>query len=229
VRRANPNQRGPELASDGELLSVTEIFHSIQGEGPDAGVPATFIRLAYCNLACSFCDTDFPMKLRLRVDAAVAIASEPGSHDLVVITGGEPMRQRIDKLVEALLAAGKRVQIETSGTIYQPLPWDRVSVICSPKTPKIDKRLLPYISAYKYIVAHGLIDLKDGLPTVNPQPGDQRKPVARPHSKSVPVFVNPCDEHNEDLNRLNRQAAAYSVTHFGYRLGVQMHKIYGLE
>ena len=110
-------------------LVVSEIFGpTFQGEGPSAGQQAVFVRLSNCNLTCSWCDTryawdweHFDVKVeshRLGVEEVAASALlHPVS--LVVITGGEPLIQTepLIDLVGRLVAAGRRVEIETNGTI----------------------------------------------------------------------------------------------------------------
>lgn len=99
-----------------------EIFYSLQGEGASQGAPSLFLRLAGCNLACSWCDTSYA---RRRGDAVGmtaneiamafdALAPECGR---VVITGGEPLLQQ-DAMEELLpLLGGRHVEIETNGTL----------------------------------------------------------------------------------------------------------------
>lgn len=109
-----------------------EIFASVQGEGPSTGVPAVFVRLAECNLVCSWCDTkytwDWAHHDRAREtielppqEVADKISAVASGHRTLVITGGEPMLQREDIAALAALATGFRVEIETNGTI-EPTP-----------------------------------------------------------------------------------------------------------
>ncbi len=100
---------------------VSEIFHSIQGEGELTGVPSVFVRTAGCNLRCSWCDTKHaswdPEGEQLSPEEIVArIASHPVAH--VVLTGGEPMAARdLPELASLVRAAGKHITIETAGTL----------------------------------------------------------------------------------------------------------------
>jgi organic radical activating enzyme len=105
-----------------------EIFSSIQGEGASAGVPSTFVRLAVCNLRCSWCDTaytwDWTRYARtdqvMAVPAAAVVANvRRRTPSNVVITGGEPMLQRRQLLpaIVALRDHGYRVEMETNGTV----------------------------------------------------------------------------------------------------------------
>ncbi len=96
-----------------------EIFHSLQGEGPRTGTPATFLRLAQCNLACHWCDTKHSWGRGLEMspaEVAARLLAHPGRS--LVITGGEPLLQQ-DELAEllALLPADFYVEIETNGTL----------------------------------------------------------------------------------------------------------------
>src|SRR5512132_3858714 len=101
------------------MLTVNEIFHSIQGESTYAGEPCVFVRLTACDLRCTWCDTKYAFHEghKQSVDEVVAevAAFECG---LVEVTGGEPLLQaEVYPLMDRLLAAGKTVLLETGGHI----------------------------------------------------------------------------------------------------------------
>jgi 7-carboxy-7-deazaguanine synthase len=116
------------------LLQLTEIFYSVQGEGTWTGTPAVFVRLAGCNLSCSFCDTDYALKFFGSVaDVVARVRDAGGSCPMVILTGGEPLAQReTGALIDALRADGRRVHIESNGTLPTELPGD-VWLTVSPK------------------------------------------------------------------------------------------------
>jgi 7-carboxy-7-deazaguanine synthase len=116
------------------VLQLAEIFYSVQGEGTWTGTPAVFVRLAGCNLSCSFCDTDYALKFFATVGEVVErVRDEGGGCPMVILTGGEPLAQRESlELITALCADGRRVHIESNGTIPTPLPED-VWLTVSPK------------------------------------------------------------------------------------------------
>lgn len=99
------------------MLTVTEIFHSIQGESTRAGTPCVFVRLTACDLRCSWCDTPYAFHEggKRSVDDVVAEVEGYGC-PTVEITGGEPLLQDdVYLLMERLLAQGKTVLVETGG------------------------------------------------------------------------------------------------------------------
>jgi 7-carboxy-7-deazaguanine synthase len=116
------------------LLQLAEIFYSVQGEGTWTGTPAVFVRLAGCNLSCSFCDTDYSLKFFASVsDVVRQVREQGGACPLVILTGGEPLAQRETlALIEELRADGRRVHIESNGTLPTALP-DDVWLTVSPK------------------------------------------------------------------------------------------------
>jgi 7-carboxy-7-deazaguanine synthase len=133
---------------------VKEIFYSLQGEGAQAGRPAVFCRFAGCNLwsgreadragaICCFCDTDFrgtdgpgggkfasPTSLAERITSAWGRPAGEGG-GLVICTGGEPLLQLDEALIDQLHSRGFQVAVETNGTIPAPAGLDWVCV--SPK------------------------------------------------------------------------------------------------
>jgi len=112
-----------------QKLPIVEIFNSIQGEGANSGMYATFIRLAGCNLSCAFCDTDYEVKKEMTIRK---IVDWPYMLKNVVITGGEPMIHDIRPLVD-VLKFDHQVYIETNGTIHVPFyPFD-AWITVSPK------------------------------------------------------------------------------------------------
>ena len=222
--------RKQELRDD-DRLWVQEVFYTLQGEGPFAGQPAVFVRLAGCNLRCFWCDTDFESSTWLpELHALLREIDErrPAHCDLVVITGGEPFRQNIAPLVRILLLRGLRVQIETAGTLWLDIPEDdHLFIVCSPKTPELNAEIERRIHAYKYVIADGETDEHDGLPTMATQVRGKRSHIARPRPGAA-VYVMPRDDRDDATNRANLRTCARIARQWGYRMTVQLHKLAGL-
>ncbi len=102
-------------------MLISEIFHSLQGEGRLTGVPSVFIRTSGCNLRCAWCDTPYaswtPEGREMSPQEILdTISTFPSRH--VVLTGGEPMIARgVTDLLALLENAGRHITIETAGTI----------------------------------------------------------------------------------------------------------------
>lgn len=229
--------------SDGSTVVVHSVFNTIQGEGPYAGVPATFIRLAHCNLQCPLCDTEYT-EGAYEANFYSLATSDAIRHRLVVLTGGEPFRQNIGPLCDALYSAGKVVQIETNGKlpsqdkrlvvgrldidIYQRI----AEIVVSPKTATIDPEIARAAVAFKYVVSAGDV-AEDGLPVrALGHPVPDGATIARPPQDwGGPVFVQPADHQDPEQNRENMRQAVRSVLMepSRRRLTVQMHKYAELE
>lgn len=99
------------------MLTVNEIFHSIQGESTYAGQPCVFVRLTACDLRCSWCDTTYSFHegRRMSIDEILTEVDRFGC-PVVEVTGGEPLLQKeVYPLMDRLLASGKTVLLETGG------------------------------------------------------------------------------------------------------------------
>ena len=207
--------------------TVKEIFYTLQGEGANAGKAAVFCRFSGCNLwtgreedrcraVCQFCDTDF---LGVGVDggkfasgASLADAisrawrGDSDRNRLVVCTGGEPLLQVDDELVDALRAAGFTIAVETNGTRNAPSGIDWVCV--SPK------------AGAPFVQTSG-----SELKLVFPQSG------AMPEEFEFLAFDNfflqPMD--GPDIMENTRLAIEYCMAHPRWRLSVQTHKVVGIR
>jgi len=132
----------------GTTVRVSEVFRSLQGEGPSAGTPAVFVRLQGCSVGCRWCDTKYSWDAaggraierdELWAEAARAPgAAGSGSCEapLLVITGGEPLEHAgLLELIAAGLERFARVEVETSGVAPPPLSHPRLFYNLSPKLP----------------------------------------------------------------------------------------------
>jgi 7-carboxy-7-deazaguanine synthase len=201
--------------------SVKEVFLTLQGEGAQAGRRAVFCRFAGCNLwsgreadrasaICQFCDTDGVGGGKFADAAALAVAiatcwGAGSERRLVVLTGGEPMLQVDDALVDALHDAGFMIAIESNGTIpvHPGIDW----VCISPK-------------AGSEVVQHS----GDELKLVWPQSGID--PAALFDWRFDHYLVQPMDKRDGTA----AHAAAIELVHTDprWRLSVQTHKMLGL-
>lgn len=216
------NPKRPFVKSSGEILDVKSIFKTIQGEGPFVGVPAVFIRLGGCNLACTFCDTDFENYNTLSVDEIVSTVLSLASNTikLIVITGGEPLRQPISLLCEKLLQCDLKIQIETNGSLYRELP-SQVFVVCSPKAftksgyQPLQAGMIKTIHAMKFLISKNLKHY-DSIPELGQT------------QYKIPVFLQPMDENDAQLNKINIDFTVQLALKTGSTFSLQMHKVIGI-
>ena len=119
------------------LLTVYEIYQSVQGESTHVGRPCVFVRLAACDLRCSWCDTPYAFTggRKMSVDDVLAKAASFSAR-LIELTGGEPLLQKdAIALMERLIAAGWQVLLETGGHLPIDEVPDEVIAIVDVKCP----------------------------------------------------------------------------------------------
>ncbi|MEG8053925.1 7-carboxy-7-deazaguanine synthase [Sphingomonas aerolata] len=207
--------------------AVKEMFLTLQGEGVNAGRRAVFVRFAGCNLwsgreqdrataVCRFCDTDFVgtdglgggkfADARALADAVAGFWGTGTQDRFVVLTGGEPMLQIDDAIVDALHAAGFRIAIESNGTlpVHPGIDW----VCISPKAGSV------------VVQRHG-----DELKLVWPQPGTDIVDIETWDFANL--LLQPLDDPQADANR--DACVALVMERPQWRLSLQTHKMLGLR
>jgi 7-carboxy-7-deazaguanine synthase len=210
------------------VYAVKELYLTLQGEGAHVGRPAVFLRFAGCNLwtgreedraeaVCRFCDTDFfgtdgvnGGKYRTADDLAGACvrlwSPESPARRFVVCTGGEPLLQLDETLLQALHARGFEVAIETNGTLPVPAGLDWVCV-----SPKAGAPL---------VVTSG-----DELKLVHPQEGaepERYEGLAFGRFSLQPMDGPRVAENTELVLR-------YAAEHPRWQVSLQMHKVVGIR
>lgn len=217
------------------MYTVKELFPTLQGEGAHAGRAAVFCRFAGCNLwsgreedrataICQFCDTDFvgsdghgggkfevANQLAAAIEAAWRSTSAGPQQRYVVFTGGEPLLQLDEELIEALHQKGFEVAIETNGTIKVPKGVDWVCV-----SPKEGSELV--------------VLQANELKLVVPQVGHQslEKLMARFEGMDYRNrFLQPMDGPNQKSN--TELAVKLCQKRPLWRLSLQSHKLIGIR
>ncbi len=211
--------------------SIKEIYYTLQGEGANSGKPAVFCRFAGCNLwsgreedrskaICQFCDTQFVGVDGIRggfFSSPDALAEEvdscwPQNHDirngrnkLVVCTGGEPLLQLDEPIIEALHHKGFSVAVETNGTKFPPPGVDWICV-----SPKANTECV--------------LQKGDELKLVFPQDGGE--PSKYEAYDFHRFFLQPMDGENQEENM--KMAIQYCLEHPQWELSIQTHKLIGL-
>jgi len=125
--------RRAERLSATTALRVSEVFTSLQGEGPTAGTPSVFVRLQGCSVGCAWCDTKYSWPAgggrAIALEELLADVAAAGP-DNVVVTGGEPLEHPgFEPLVRGLRRLRRRIEVETAGTRVPPrVPVDQWNV-----------------------------------------------------------------------------------------------------
>jgi len=197
---------------------VVEIFRTVQGEGSLVGVPMIFVRLAGCNLACAWCDTDHdnglgPMPIDQIVDEVRALA-EGTTIKHLCITGGEPTLYALESMVQQFKGQGWFVAIETNGTReFRPDEWPDLLTV-SPKWP-------PGIDGLRQRTCD---EIK--IPITEGTPSDEQITELVAVCTADHWFLQPVDgvRLKENANRCLTLASKRQ----GFRISGQMHKRLGL-
>ena len=209
--------------------TVKERYYTLQGEGAHTGRPAVFLRFAGCNLwsgreadrasaVCRFCDTEFVGtdgpgggKFRTAAELAAAVAAEwpqeATGKPYVVCTGGEPLLQLDDGLIEALHNEGFEIGVETNGTIAAPAGIDWICV--SPK-------------ATASLVQRSGHELK----LVFPQNEEAAQPGQFTHLDFEHFFLQPLDNAHRQTH--TQAAIEFCLRHPRWKLSLQTHKLIGI-
>lgn len=204
---------------------IKEIFYTLQGEGANSGRPAVFCRFSGCNLwsgreedrpssLCRFCDTDF-LGTNGRNGGEYESAEElagtitalfPGSaRPFVVCTGGEPLLQLDERLIDALKVLGAEIAVETNGTVAPPVGIDWLTV-----SPKAGTRLRATTGG----------ELKVTYPQA------ALDPARFECYRFKYYYLQPMD--GPLLKENTRQAINYCLKHPLWRLSIQSHKVLGI-
>jgi 7-carboxy-7-deazaguanine synthase len=123
-------------------MKINEIFYSIQGEGPNLGMAAIFIRVSGCNFNCDWCDTEHESGVEMTVDDIVKKVTQDLEwaycHN-IIITGGEPLIQpEMELLIKKLVTEGRNIHIETNGSVYNENLIGYCNFVVSPKLENIE-------------------------------------------------------------------------------------------
>lgn len=205
----------------------------------DQEIPVYNIEVEEChnyfanNVLVHNCDTLYSVnRVRMSVETLIEqIECMNPDRRLIVITGGEPFRQKsCFDLIGRLIELNHFVQIETSGSVCPDADLsalEKCVIVCSPKTSKISEKLIPYISCYKYVIDREVDS--DGFPNISPMNGQKIK-IARPMKNRLgvipPIFVSPCDNEFKEQNTL---LAIQLCNQYNVRLSLQVHKILNLR
>jgi 7-carboxy-7-deazaguanine synthase len=140
-----PSREPAPRPDDGPAVKVSEIFLSLQGEGPSAGVPAHFLRLQGCDVGCAWCDSkytwDFAGGTEVAIEDLWRSLRALGEAPLLVVSGGEPLEHHgIDVLLAAAVENWAMVEVETSGLLPPPFRHERLFYNVSPKLPSATPR-----------------------------------------------------------------------------------------
>ncbi|MDD4968653.1 MAG: 7-carboxy-7-deazaguanine synthase QueE [Paludibacter sp.] len=201
------------------LLNVVEIFRSIQGEGANAGKSAVFVRLASCNMACWYCDTNWNESSKMTVlevleEVNKLSASATYPDNLLIWTGGEPTLQLTDEILD--LFSDYYNCIETNGT--NPVPAKIKYISCSPKvSPFVLRKNFTHVNEFRYPIGVG-----DILPDISELPDADNYFIS-------PVFLGAEKERFEKVNENIEYSMNIIQNNPKWRLSLQLHKLLNIR
>jgi len=208
------------------MYKIKEIYYTIQGEGFHTGRPAVFIRFSGCNLwnglekdrkgaICNWCDTDFVgtnginggkhSALKIKDIVTNVWLINESAKPYVILTGGEPLLQVDEHLINILHDAGFEIGLETNGTIVPPNGIDWICV-----SPKANAKLK--------------LNKGNELKIVYPQCGIN--PIVYENLEFDYFYIQPMDGKNQELTI--KKSENFIMKHPKWRLSLQTHKILGI-
>jgi 7-carboxy-7-deazaguanine synthase len=200
------------------ILNISEIFYSLQGEGAKTGTPAIFIRFAGCNLNCSFCDTNKDIKEKLSANEIMERISEYPAEN-VILTGGEPLMQNLEDLINKLYSMDYIISLETNGTFY-PDWFDKLInkidwITISPKLTKVP-------------IHFSFLGLANEVKIVwDEEQANHNLKAIEDIYKTKLLFVQPLE--TKGYYNINDVIDLIKNKYPNWRLSVQLHKLLGIK
>ena len=209
------------------MRKINEIFYSLQGEGHHTGYPTVFIRFSGCNLSCPFCDTQHDEGIYMS-DDDIFHAVNLYTASWIVLTGGEPALHIDATFIKMLKrATGKKIAIETNGTVLLPegIDWITVSPkegICqaasgaeaSDTEAPAGKVIIPYANEIKVVDVGQDLDSYFDMPC---------------RGEDTLMYLQPCyveDDKERESNRLRTLSRVLADPR--WTLSVQLHRFLGI-
>lgn len=210
------------------MIAVNEIFYSVQGEGAWSGQPMVFVRVAGCNLRCSWCDQpdtivdgfvdqhgeswSLNFTRMTETQVVLEVLKYPTRH--VCLTGGEPTAHKLEELVNQLESHDKYIHIETNGT-YHPKWLDQIDHITV--SPKREKLALPSV-----------VRIASELKFIFDEDWDDRQLSPYITYKNR-MYLSPANRRTELDHDMQERALAYVMSHPTMKFNIQMHKVLGVR
>lgn len=207
-------------------MRVSEVFLSLQGEGPSAGTPAHFVRLQGCDVGCRWCDTKYTWDAAGGVESSLDDvwdrALSLGDAPMLVVTGGEPLAHPgIEALLEQACARWERVEVETSGLLPPPVVHPRLHWNLSPKLPSATAR---WAETWRH-AARWLAEPNATFKIVvgdDPDAGDALRSIAEHRLPASRVMLMPEGMTRERIESRAALLAEICKRH-GFRLSPRLH------
>ena len=203
------------------MRKINEIFYSLQGEGAHTGIPSVFIRFSGCNLACPFCDTQHQNGVLMSDDEIIRkVNTFPAKW--IVLTGGEPALHIDAEFVKRLREeTGKKVAIETNGTVKLPQGIDWITV--SPKEGICG-------DGYSPGVGRVVVEKADEIKVVDVGQSLSQYFDFTCRQPSTLMYLQPCYVNDEKERDANRQRTVNRVLEDPrWQLSLQTHRILGID
>lgn len=200
------------------VYRIVEIFETLQGEGYNTGMPSIFVRFGKCNLACSWCDTNYHQFKMMSLDEIMQQIHQFSARN-IIITGGEPTIQpHLEHLLNTLKSEGYYIAIETNGLNAVPTQIDYIAT--SPKRLYADayqKKCLKKADEVRIVVDGDVLDFCEEI--------EQKIQAQR-------YYLSPCEQNGvmnilETITLLGRLNARVGRPH--WQLSIQTHKLAGIE
>lgn len=210
-------------------IRISEIFTSIQGEGPLQGTVSHFIRFAGCSLRCPWCDQKEAWEdgEEWAIEDIVKEIENKGKFATITITGGEPFEQ-VDgllTLLDALRNYGQPISIETNGLYYDPIIANHAALTNIVVSPKLHTNWIKVVQnwlrnkkpvIFKFVIT----DKRDIKPVVD------HILYIKPNCR---VYLNPVDNNVDIANAIRKYLIENKVDWKWFKLSTQLHKVYNFK
>lgn len=207
-------------------MKVVEIFGSIDGEGLRTGELATFIRLAGCNLRCSYCDTCYALKnsdgIEMTIDEILEKVKNIGYKN-ITLTGGEPLIHKdIDELIKTLLENDYMINIETNGSIDISNLDKRILITMDYKTPASNEENKMNLANFNYLKENDVMKFvcnRNDLPKV--------KEIIKNNNIKSYIYLSPIFNEIEPVELVDflKELHKENIDTKKIRVQIQLHKI----